>query len=953
MNKSPTNKIGNTTTTATDTRNRKKTTKPRVFAAGLSRTARKAKNRAAEARIAEHKAKVAAARKAHRNAKKGIVEEEVVDEEASDELKPLIAGLFELLDISSTAPNKALNAELATLAYGQLVTICGKAMPGPMGRTYAGRFNTAGFVSTAVFTDDGKTTRKAMLLTKLSESFIEAQRTSLQDKIVAIERRFKPAVKKVIKASGPVKLARRESEEKTKMVASMLGVTAPAEIDSLESPVVKLEMMNNNDNDYTKNNNEEWRDGCGGDGAWSDDESPETWDSGSESEPEEEVVERRSLRAPTSKQLARANAQRDGGAQVNGLGMKQLETLQRMAEKRPGIEECKLDLVGKSSWAVAKPAAVKVEVEKPKPKQRALITRVKKSKKSKKKFLSSLKPAAEPVVESVVESVVEPVVEKEEDIDMSDLESSDDEDALMAFAKVQKPIEKKPVVAKPVVAKPVAKKPIAKPVSEETAAEMEVIAKIQAAESLDITKAVAFKPQPKVEKKADFPELESFPKLDEAIIAGRVNTQRGQPGKGKKTSRRRATGVDVTHLFFAGRQEAKEQATRDAKEAQDAIKEVKAAENARRTDILKMMAARQSEDARVKALANKPLHFTRRCRGAFNMATGQWKKKIDCTHPRCLFAHSQEQLVKALRGCICTFDGGKGKCRKASTCTFLHSVSATEEPCGKSSYLCKCPRRIETDEEYKARTGFELGEFRDLRSKGKLTKAPTRAGRVSQKPVSKPRQHSGLIRTTLKVTGAVSFAAITNRAKEKRKANPVLKDSEGFTIDPRKYKSGTKKVVASITKVQAIFRGNKERVGFSERLAAFRQERAEIAREQAMRKAAEEHENRVRAKQSSGFNWKPTISKCRAKAVKAVEVVKPVVKAKGPMTHGEVVKKVHTIATLLSEFRLNAEVVGKLAEIGAEEVDDLKDMEKEDVADLGLKKLEQKRFLKLLDFIKA
>jgi len=941
MNKSPTNKIGNTTTTATDTRNRKKTTKPRVFAAGLSRTARKAKNRAAEARIAEHKAKVAAARKAHRNAKKGIVEEEVVVEEASEELKPLIAGLFELLDISSTAPNKALNAELATLAYGQLVTICGKAMPGPMGRTYAGRFNKAGFVSTAVFTDDGKTTRKAMLLTKLSESFIEAQRTTLQDKIVAIERRFKPVVKKV-KAPGPVKLARRESVEKTKMVAAMLGVTAPAEIDSLESPVVKLGMMNNNDNDYTKNNNEEWRDGCGGDGAWSDDETPETWDSGNESEPEEEVVERRSLRAPTSKQLARANAQRDGGAKVTGLGMKQLETLQRMAEKRPGIEECKLDLVGKSSWAVAKPAAVKVEVEKPKPKQRALITRVKKSKKSKKKFLSSLKPAAEPVVAEEKE-------EKEEDIDMSDLESSDDEDALMAFAKVQKPIAKKPIAKKPIAKKPV----VAKPVSEETAAEMEAIAKIQAAESLDITRAVAFKPQPKVEKKADFPELESFPKLDEAIIAGRVNTQRGQPGKGKKATRRRATGVDVTHLFFAGRQEAKEQATRDAKEAQDAIKEVKAAENARRTDILKMMAARQSEDARVKALANKPLHYTRRCRGAFNMATGQWKKKIDCTHPRCLFAHSQEQLVKALRGCICTFDGGKGKCRKPSTCTFLHTVSATEESCGKSSYLCKCPRRIETDEEYMARTGFALGEFRDRRSKGRLTKAPTRAGRVSQKPVSKPRQHSGHTRATLKVTGAVSFAAITNRAKEKRKANPVLKDSEGFTIDPRKYKSDAKKVVASIAKVQAIFRGNKERVGFSERLEAFRQERAEIAREQAMRKAAEEHENRVRAKQSSGFNWKPTISKCRAKAVKAVEVVKPVVKAKGPMTHGEVVKKVHTITTLLSEFRLNAEVAGKLAEIGAEEVDDLKDMETEDVADLGLKKLEQKRFLKLLDFIKA
>ena len=73
-----------------------------------------------------------------------------------------------------------------------------------------------------------------------------------------------------------------------------------------------------------------------------------------------------------------------------------------------------------------------------------------------------------------------------------------------------------------------------------------------------------------------------------------------------------------------------------------------------------------------------------------------------------------------------------------------------------------------------------------------------------------------------------------------------------------------------------------------------------------------------------------------------VKVVKPEVKA-----------AVHTITTLLSEFRLNAEVAAKLAEIGAEDVADLKDMETEDVGDLGLKKLEQKRFLKLLDFIKA
>ena len=415
-----------------------RSTKNAEPSAGLSKTARKAKNKAAEARIATHKTEVAAARRAHRNAKLGIVEEAVVVEEADEELKPLIAGLFTLLEASSTAPNKALNAGLGTFAYEQLVEICTKAMPGPMGRTYAGRFNKAGFVSTTVFTETSKTTRKAMLLSKLSDSFVEKYQMALQAKIAAIERAVKPVAKKVVKAPGPVKLARRENVEKTKMVTAMIGVTAPAEIDSLESSVVKLGMNNNNDNDITKNNNGEWHNDCGGDGAWSDDETPETWDSGSESEPEEEVVEKRSLRAPTSKQVARVNAQRDGGAKVAGLGMKQLEALQRMAENRPGIEECHVDLVGKSSWAVAKPAAVKVEVEKPKPKQRALIKRTKKKKKIFKKFLASLQSVAEPVVEQVVAEKKEEKAEA--DIDMDDLESSDDEDALMAFAKITKPV---------------------------------------------------------------------------------------------------------------------------------------------------------------------------------------------------------------------------------------------------------------------------------------------------------------------------------------------------------------------------------------------------------------------------------------------------------------------------------------------------------------------------------
>ena len=277
MEKSLINKIGNTTTTATDTR--KKTTKPRRrfgltcsqkrqrakwakinearrTNAGLSKTARKAKNRAAEARITEHKSKVAAARRAHRNAKLGIVEEAVVVEEADEELKPLLDGLFTLLDISSTAPNKALNAALATSAYEQLVEICTKAMPGPMGRTYAGRFNTTGFVATAVFTDDGKTTRKAMLLSKLNDSFVEKHQARLQTKIIAIERAVKPVVKKVtVKAPGPVKLTRSpriefpeattlSSTETAMLMVESCKPTFPGEFSSSLSPEIDFSGAN-------------------------------------------------------------------------------------------------------------------------------------------------------------------------------------------------------------------------------------------------------------------------------------------------------------------------------------------------------------------------------------------------------------------------------------------------------------------------------------------------------------------------------------------------------------------------------------------------------------------------------------------------------------------------------------------------------------------------------------
>ena len=139
------------------------------------------------------------------------------------------------------------------------------------------------------------------------------------------------------------------------------------------------------------------------------------------------------------------------------------------------------------------------------------------------------------------------------------------------------------------------------------------------------------------------------------------------------------------------------------------VKEEKQHENMRRTAVMQMMQDRQSEDRMVKELANKPLRFTRRCRGAFDFNKGTWKKRSNCKHRHCKFAHSQKQLEKGIRGCICSFDGGLGKCRKPHTCAFIHTVNNGEGL-----------RRVETDEEYYQRTGYRIGEYRDAKSQGKI-----------------------------------------------------------------------------------------------------------------------------------------------------------------------------------------------------------------------------------------
>ena len=156
--------------------------------------------------------------------------------------------------------------------------------------------------------------------------------------------------------------------------------------------------------------------------------------------------------------------------------------------------------------------------------------------------MASLQSVAEPVVEQVVAEEKE---EKEEaDIDMDDLESSDDEDALMVFAKVAKAGREEAGSSE---------------AGREEGREEEGSSEAgQRGDSsgdgsycqdsskpriLTISQGCGFQATTEGgrEERQTSRNLSSFPEVGRSYcIAGRVTTQRGQPGKGKKATRRRA-----------------------------------------------------------------------------------------------------------------------------------------------------------------------------------------------------------------------------------------------------------------------------------------------------------------------------------------------------------------------------------------------------------------------------
>jgi hypothetical protein len=397
-----------------------------------------------------------------------------------------------------------------------------------------------------------------------------------------------------------------------------------------------------------------------------------------------------------------------------------------------------------------------------------------------------------------------------------------------------------------------------------------------------------------------------------------------------------------------------------------AKKEAAVEDNEIRTDVFTEMAAMQSEDKRVKAAATKKLKWTRRCKANFNLdgfKEGTWKKANKCRYGNsCGFAHTQQQLEGALRTSVCSFDGGRGSCRKPDTCAFIHTLRATMAcECGHGK--CSCPRRAENDAEYLTRTGRVLGKYYPRGAK--IVKEPRRSRQSRPSRPSRPigastpftnkwgnsgsRQRTTVVKSPATIRREreekIAAAKKFKEAQQASQQSMKIMDNDGFEMV---IKNPTK-VIGGIVKAQGVIRAHLYRCAFY----LYAKEELTLARDElvsekrcmelaALHRAESERveTERVAVVEVQQFNWSPPV-----KAIVVEAVVKKVVVP--------VATAVMTIQSLLTEFRLNASVMQQLVEMGAESPQDILDMDVDDIKGLGLKNLETKRFGKMYDYIEA
>jgi len=484
----------------------------------------------------------------------------------------------------------------------------------------------------------------------------------------------------------------------------------------------------------------------------------------------------------------------------------------------------------------------------------------------------------------------------------------------------------------------------------------------------NINKALNYNPGEQKEKKVEV-VVDSFPSLSLLSLASHP-VEKAIANNRVSTRKKRSRGVDITHMVVQSKTDTQKQKHAEAGKVMVAKKEAATEDNELRTDVFTEMAAMQSEDKRVKAAATKKLKWTRRCKANFHLdghKEGTWKKVNKCRYGNsCGFAHNQKQLEGSLRTSVCSFDGGRGNCRKPDTCAFIHTLRATMAcECGHGK--CSCPRRAENDAEYLVRTGRVLGKYYPRGAK--IVKEPRRReNRPSTRPSTRPSRQIRSAPSSAPVAktwGKASVRQIKSGGRAVVKSPMAIRsESEARMAEAKKLKDAQKgertvvkimdkdgfemvvknptKAIRGIVKAQGVIRAHLYRCLFY----LYEKEELTKARDnmkyekRCMELAALHRETIERVdteivaveKPTKSFKWSPPVKA----AVKKV-----------------VVEAVMTIQSLLTEFRLNATVMSQLVEMGAESPQDILDMDVDDIKGLGLKNLETKRFGKMYDYFEA
>ena len=413
-----------------------------------------------------------------------------------------------------------------------------------------------------------------------------------------------------------------------------------------------------------------------------------------------------------------------------------------------------------------------------------------------------------------------------------------------------------------------------------------------------------------------------------------------------KNSRRSRRGVNITaFVSLQGKNMAALTLDRDTQAARR--KRV----NIEHTKALKVMENRQSEDASFRFKANQGLKWTRHCNSAVKHTQDGlvWLpgSQIKCEHERrhngCAFAHCQDQLRQGRSNALCTFDGGRGLCRHQGTsdgkiigrvCHKIHTIIATSSgqcECDKSKCNCECPKRRENDSEFKSRVGYGLGEFPPRKSAPKPHRASSnncertvvrrRTAEVVRQPASASTRKFSLQTCLASRSGpqSTSFATFEKAFVDKFRRG-LLWQAGGKASQIKKLSSG-------LALFQASFRG------FSIRrenlLSKLRKDAVDRKREQVYRNDADayyEKQKKIAPSSTHVFKKsKPTVEKFVLN---------------------------HELAKLF-KGETHGKVCSALRDLGVESASDLTLLEEDDIGTLGLKKIQRKKFTRLIDAIKA